>query len=132
MVTINYATNKKEVFSFRRIVSGGESGYLDARIKSPGTVEEVRARFYQGQQRSLKVRPIVLHKGNKTENLLTFADGTDPYLSGDNDYLTFPIVVTVDYDDTLRVYYDNTDNANDYTLSIDVIVDYYGGTDRVL
>jgi hypothetical protein len=125
--------NKKEVISFRKLIppSTTMAVYREV-VKADGTVEELRVRFYQGQQKSLQVTPHVNHKGNQFESLVNYADNTDQFLSGDNDYFVMPVVVSVEYLDYIEVYVTNTDATNAYTLSVDVIVDYYGGKNRVV
>lgn len=125
--------NKKEVVSFRVTVPKGSKNIIyKERVKADGTVEEVRVRFYRGQQLALQVVPYVNHKGRKHEQLLTFAGNTNGYLCGDDDYFVYPVVVPVEDNDYVSVMVTNTDAANDYTLSVDVVVDYYAGKNRII
>lgn len=129
---MSYSDNKVEVVSFRKVIAPSTEQTFVERIKSPGTIEQARVRFYPGQQKALQVQPYVIHKGQLREDLLTYSEGTDKYLSGDDDTFEFPCVVTVDYDDELHVYAKNTDATYSYTLVIDVVVDYYAGGNRVV
>jgi hypothetical protein len=122
----NRSGDKKEPISFIAIVPKGETLKFSERIKANGTIESLRIRFFTGQQKSLHVRPYIKHKGNKIEDLITYPDGTDQYVSGDDDYLDFPLVVAVENDDEIVVWAQNTDLADDYTLHVSVMVDYYG------
>jgi hypothetical protein len=127
-----YDTNKKEVISFRKVISPLEVITIKERIKAPGTVEELRVRFYRGQQLALEVLPYIEHKGRQIEELITFAEGTEGVLQGDDDYFVFPVVASVDYDDYIKVRVVNKDTTYSYTLSVDVVIDYYGGHRRVV
>jgi len=128
------STNKKEPIVFKAVIAPGETKKFSERIKGDGTIEQMKVRFFQGQQKSLLVRPYVLHKGNKIEDLITYPEGTDTYLSGDNDYLEFDLVVPVENDDQLVIWVQNVDpDALDpYTLNLSVMIDYYGGKSRVV
>jgi hypothetical protein len=128
----NYGTNSKETISFRQTVAAATTITLKERIKAPCTIESVRVRFYRGQQLALQVIPYILHKGNRRENVITFAEGARPYLSGDDDYFIYDVVFTADYDDYIYVQAINTDATNAYDVIVDVSVDYYAGMDRVL
>lgn len=105
---------------------------LKERVKDNGTIEGIRVRFYSGQQLALRVNPYIEHKGQKIENLLTYSEGSNPWLAGDDDPFEYPCVVTVEYDDYVKVWVQNTDAANDYDLVLDVIIDYYNGQNRVV
>lgn len=129
---MNYGTNKKEVISFRKTIAPNTTEILQERIKSDGTIEGVRIRFYSGQQLALRVNPYVEHKGRKYENLLTYAEGTSTFLSGDDDRFDYPTVLNVDYDDFLKVWVQNTDLVNAYDVVVDITIDYYGGQNRVV
>jgi hypothetical protein len=122
---------KKEVVAIRMNIPAGTTVTVLERIKAQGTVEELRVRFYPGQERELHVMPIVLHKGDQAEQLLTYPEGSENFLSGDDDSMIFPCVVAVDNDDHLKVTAQNTNITYDYTLCIDVVIDYYAGKNRV-
>lgn len=123
--------NKKEVISFRKTVAGGTSMVLKERIKDPGTVEGLRVRFYPGQEKALQVFPFVEHKGQRIESLITYAEETDRFLSGDDDYMEYAVVVPVDYDDYIKIDVKNA-SPYDYDVAVDVFVDYFGGQNRVI
>jgi hypothetical protein len=123
---------RKEVISIRQTIPANTVNMIiTERIKSPGTLEEIRVRFYPGVERDLHVYPSVQHKGNKTTQMLTFPQGTEQFLSGDDDYLILPVVLAVDNDDNIKIMVTNVNTTYDYTLSIDVVIDYYGGKNRV-
>lgn len=125
--------NRKEVISFRKTIPAGtQNMILQEMIKADGTVEKVAVRFYQGQQKALQVIPYIDHKGDQREDLITYPKNTDHYLSGDDDYLIYDVVSTVEYLDYASVMVTNTDPTYDYTLAVDITVDYYGGKDRVV
>lgn len=115
---------KKEPISFRYDIQPLGSVTIEERIKDTGYIEEFRIRFYPGQERALKVRPFVEHKGSRQEELVTYPSGTEPFFSGDDDYFVYPSFIGVEYDDMLKVYAENTSDLYVYTLVIDVIVNY--------
>lgn len=94
------------------------------RLKDSGSVQEVRIRFYPGCERSLQVRPYILHKAGRAEDFFTYPVKTEGYITGDDDYLIFPVTLDFDYDDELVIEFDNVGNYI-YTLSVDVVVSYY-------
>jgi hypothetical protein len=124
--------DKKESISFRKQIPASASDIVTERIKAPGTIERVKVKFYQGQQLALQVRPTVEHKGKQIEDLITYAQGTNKNLSGDNDYFEFDVVVSVDYDDEIKIFVTNTDATNNYDLTVDIEIDYFGGKNRVI
>lgn len=113
-------------------VQPGQTLKFSERIKGEGTIQSVKVRFFQGQQLSLHVRPYVLHKGNKIEDIVTYPEGTNQYLSGDDDYLVFDVVCPVENDDELYVWVHNTDPDDTYTLNVAVTIDYLGGKHRAV
>lgn len=114
---------KKEVVVFRKDVSGGETIILDERIKSNGRIVEVRVRFYDGSEGSFHVRPYVLHKGSLQENVVSYPDQGEQFISGNDDYFNFPVSVDVENDDQLKVWAENTSTFL-YTLVVDVVLVY--------
>lgn len=122
----------KEVISFRYDVLPNTMITLGERIKGDCTVDEIRIRFYQGQQLSLEVYPFIQHKGNMVESFFTYAGGSKQVISGENDYFVFPISIACEENDQVKVRIQNKDAVNTYTASIDVVVDYLGGTARAI
>lgn len=123
--------SKKEVIVSRKTVLSGTNDTIEERVKGEGTIEEVRIRFYSGEQLSLKINPYVEHKGEKNENLLTYPKGTDNFITGDDDPFVFPVCVPVSNDDIIKIFYENTGTAES-RLAVDIVVDYYAGRDRVV
>lgn len=119
---------KAEVMSFRQDIQPLQTLTLTERIKDTGEVSEIRIRFYPGQERSLQVRPFVQLFNSMSEDLFTWAGGsTEKFLSGDDDYLVFPVTANVVADDLIAVWVSNTDANYVYTLVCDVVISYYGG-----
>jgi hypothetical protein len=123
-----------ETISFRQTIppSNGTPTILQERLKAPCTVEKLRVRFYKGQQLALQVNAYIEHKGQRYENLITYAEGTRKYLSGDDDRYEYDVVLTADNDDYIKVWVLNTDPTNPYDVIVDVMVDYFGGKERVV
>lgn len=123
--------SKKQVIPFRKTIAAATKDKIIVPIESDCTVDEIRVRFYAGQQNDFHVDPYILTNADQRENLVEYADGTNAYLSGDDDYLVFPIGIAVVKNSNLIIAYDNQDAVNAYTLVIDVILDYAFGTRRV-
>lgn len=97
---------------------------IKERMKDNGTVQEVRIRFYPGVERTLQVAPYILHKTSRREELFTYPTGTEGWITGDDDYLVFPVSIDFEYDDELVVDYDNIGDYI-YTLAVDIVVNYF-------
>ncbi len=128
----NTIKNTKECISFRRLVPAGGQGTIRERIKANGTIEGFRINFHLGQELTFHVLCEVVHKGDKHESFITYAGETDNFLSGNDEIMEFPIVLSVENDDEVWISYVNTDLVNQRHLSVDVYIDYYGGSDRVV
>lgn len=118
---------KREILSFVKTIQPNTTEILKERIKDNGTVEEVRIRFYAGVERSLKVRPYVMHDNRKPEDIFTYPEGTDKYITGDDDYLDFPVSVDVELDDEMVIWVNNDNLSYPYTLAVFVVVSYAYG-----
>lgn len=118
---------KTEVLSYRVNVLPGQELELKERIKDNGRVSEIRIRFYPGQERQLRVRPFILHTNNRAENILTFVDTTETYLTGDNDYFVFPVSSELFLDDEFVVWTKNDNDLYVYTVVVDVVINYLEG-----
>jgi hypothetical protein len=116
---------KKEVIAVRKSVLPLEAGTIKERVKYDGFIEGINVRFYAGQESELKVLPIVMHKGGKTETFFTYPEGTEPTLSGEDDSFTYPLSIDIEYDDEIQVRYENQSSTYEYTLVVDIIVSYY-------
>jgi len=124
--------NKVETISFMKTILASSTDIISERIKSDGTVEKIRVNFYSGPQGDLHVKPMLLRKGNKREELITYPIGTNQYLSGDNEVIEMNVNVSVENDDQIRLEVENVDATNDYTLNVQIEIDYYGGQKRVV
>lgn len=126
--------NSKEVIYLKAQIQPGETKTITERIKADGTLENISVRFYQGQQLDLHVFPYIHRKGEKAgvESMLTFPEDCDQFLSGDDDYNNFPVIIPVYNDDEIKVRVENKDATNIYTLHIEFAIDYYAGAARVV
>jgi hypothetical protein len=115
---------KKEVVLFRKDIQPGVSEILSERIKSNGAVKSVKVRFYDGSEGSFHVNPYVLHKGSLQENVVSYPDGGEKYMSGNDDDFNFDVSIPIEIDDELKVYVNNTSSFV-YTLVCDIGVVYY-------
>lgn len=117
---------KKEVIVFKKTIQPLEEVRFEERIKDNGVIESLRVRFYTGVENSLQVIPYVDHKINRREDLLSYNEGGDKFISGNDDYFIYPLYIPVEYDDDLNVYVKNINATYPYTLSVDVIISYDG------
>jgi hypothetical protein len=125
-----HGQGKKEVVIFRYDLPAGKKVTLKERIKADCTLTEVRVRFYAGQEGSLHVRPYIMHKNQRPEEIFTFVDGGNNFLSGEDDSaVPYPVSVSAEYDDELVVEAENTSTFV-YTVFVDMIVDYDNGQYR--
>jgi hypothetical protein len=121
---------KAEVILFRYDADAGEAFTLKERMKADGVVTQVNIRFYAGAELALEVKPFLLHKGRRVEDVFTYPEYTKMAISGDDDFFQFPVSLTFELDDEFCVYFINTDTANTYTVCVDVFVNYEAGGDE--
>jgi hypothetical protein len=121
---------KSEVISFRYDCDPLEEFTLKERMKADGEVKQVNIRFYAGCELALQIKPYVLHKGRRSEDIFTYAQYTLGAITGDDDFFQFPVNLAFEYDDEFCVYFINTDIANTYTVCVDVFVNYDPGGDE--
>jgi len=123
--------NKQEPLLFKQNVPAGTILNLQERIKADGTIENIKVRFFAGQEMDLKVRPILIKKGDMYVDLIKYV-GEDKELSGDDDIYSFDTSISVENDDEVLVIAENKSVDFDYTLFCIVQIDYYGGKKRVV
>lgn len=123
--------NKREVVLIRKTVKPSETVEIRERIKSDGTLESMKIRFYAGEGLTLQVRPIVEKRGGQGVDIVTYPKGTDSYIIGDDDYLEYNPIIEVSNDEELVVYATNVGTV-DSKLVIDFEVDYFAGKKRVV
>lgn len=123
---------KQQAYSFRAVCPAGSTKKFEQIIPGAATVEKVRVHFYQGQQKALHIVPVVVHKSKERENIIDFPTGTDPYLSGDNEDLVYDVSIPVGNLDKLVVEANNTDPVNDYSIVVDIMLDFENGQKRAV
>ena len=123
--------DRKEVISFRKIISGESELDISERVKDYGTVENIKIKFYQGQQLALQIRPIILKAHGTPVDLISYAEETDEFLSGDDDYFIYDINIPVSIDNQIILKCKNLASF-DVNVVVDVTIDYLAGTKRVV
>jgi len=123
--------NKQEPLLFKQSVPKGTKLELRERIKADGTIENIKVRFFAGQEMDLKVKPMLIKKGDMYVDLINYV-GADKELSGDDDIFSFDTSLSVENDDEILIIAQNVNVDFDYTLFCIVQVDYYGGKKRVV
>lgn len=118
---------KKETITFRTSAATGTSGTITERVKARGVILSIQPRFYPGQENTLQIRPYVRHKVSRDEPLVTYPNGANQYLSGDDDAPVYAVSIAVENDDEIHVYYSNT-GAYTYTVACDVTIQYMEGS----
>lgn len=115
---------KKEIISIRKDIAPGTTVQFKERLKDNGALVNVNIRFYPGVENDLKVEPYILHKGNRREDIVTYVEGSNGNISGDDDVFNFPVYLEFKYDDEFVVEVENVSTLYSYTLVLDGIVEY--------
>jgi hypothetical protein len=121
---------KAEVISYRYEAAPTEIFTLKERMKADGIVTQVNIRFYAGCELDLEVKPFILHKGRRAEDIFTYAGNTNQSITGDDDFFQFPVSLAFEYDDEFCVWFSNNDTVNAYNVCVDVFVNYEPGGDE--
>lgn len=114
---------KKEIIAIRKDIAPGQKLSFKERLKDNGALVSVRIRFYPGVENDLKVHPYVLHKNNRLEDIVTYVEGANSFISGDDDTFEFPVYLEFKYDDEFVVDAENI-GVYTYTLVLDAVVEY--------
>lgn len=119
--------NASKSYVFRKAVPATTSGYLDSKLTAHGYVDNVRIRFAAGENGTLHLRPVVIIPQEIEIDLLSYADGGDRYVSGDDETIQSNVRYEVENDAVLRVYYENTgiSGSADSQLNVDIGVTYF-------
>lgn len=116
--------NVSRAVTFRKSIAPGNSGYIDAELSSHGFVKKVKVRFAAGENGTLHVRPTVVIPQDIPIDLMQYADGSDKYISGDDETFDSDIKIEIENHSILRVWYDNTGTGTSF-LNVDIMVEYY-------
>lgn len=126
---MNYETlkNVSKTYVFRKAIVAGESGYLDHELVAHGYVDSVRVRFAAGENGTLRIRPVVIIPQEIMIDLFAYAQGGDPYVSGDDETVASSVRYEIENNAILRVYYENTGVAGsaDSRINVDIGVTYF-------
>lgn len=114
------------------MIAAGAKNEFSHAIPYDGTLQSVHVRFYPGQQKSLQIQPQVKFKNEEWRSIISYAAGSDQYLSGDDDRLDYAIGFEVGSGDTIVIQVTNTDTVNAYSLVLDIEIDYLAGKKRVI
>lgn len=120
----------KESIVFNKVIAAGASEVLTERVKAAGTIEAVRITFAQGQRAELHVQPYIERKHNTEEPIITYPDGGQQYLAGDDIFLPFYVSRAVSLDDYVGIKVSNI-GTSELTLFAIIDIDYLGGQNRV-
>lgn len=118
---------KQEVIAFKKTIAPNTVETIKERVKADGFISSVSIRFYPGAENDLQVKPYIKHKGTHAiEDFFTYPEGTQKFISGDNDYFEYNVSLQVMYDDEIEVWVENKSTNYAYTLSVDVEINYTG------
>ena len=119
--------NAQKTYVFRKAIPAGGSGFMDVELVAHGHIDGVRVRFAAGESGTLHVRPVVVIPQEITIDLFVYADGSDRYISGDNETVESSVGCEVENHAVLRVFYENTGEAGsiDSQLNVDIGVTYF-------
>lgn len=134
----------RDSFRLAAPVSPGSTVNLTKRMQEAATVEGVRVRFYSGPRLDVRAEPYVevSHGPDRTDrvNLIDYADeANDPdadvaakdFIDGDDDDFQFDVSQPVDRDEVVGVEIENVNAEFTYNVTVDVVVDYAGGSSRM-
>lgn len=109
---------------FRKSIAPGDSGYMDAELVAHGFIKSLKVRFAAGENGTLHVRPTVIIPQGIPIDLLQYAQGSDKYISGDDETYTADVKIEIENHAVLRVWYDNTGTGTSF-LDVDIEVEYF-------
>ena len=122
--------NVSKCYTFRKTISPGTSGYLDAELTAHGVVKSIRIRFAAGENGTLHIRPTVVIPQDIPIDLISYAQGGDKYVSGDDENFQSDVKFEIENHAILRVWYDNTGVGNSF-LNVDIDVEYFSVVEAV-
>lgn len=114
--------NVSKSIVFRKNISAGDSGYIDAELHAHGFVKNVKIRFAAGENGTLHVRPQVIIPQDIPIDLFQYA--ADKFVSGDDETFANSVKVEIENHALIRIWYDNTGAGTSF-LNCDVEVEYY-------
>ena len=141
-----FSENNQTRDSFRLAapVSPDSTIKLTKKMEESATVEGVRVRFYSGPRLDVRAEPFVevSHGPDRADrvNLIDYADeAVDPdaevdakdFIDGDDDDFPFDVSQPVDEGEIVGVELQNLNTEFTYNVTVDVVVDYAGGTSRM-
>ena len=109
---------------FRKLVPAGDVGTLSTTLASNGFITGLTIRFAAGESGTLHIRPIVVHPGNITVDLLDYADNGDKYVSGDDETIKCDLRLEIERKSRIDIEYVNTGIATSF-INVDVEVTYF-------
>lgn len=121
--------HRREPIILQMQIPPASAGELDYEFRQHCTIERLYLRFYEGQQRQLRVRPMIWTPKEVLERLFEIdtLGLADDFLAGNNDVLDLWLVRPVRAYSHLRLEYENIDPAEPYTLYALLELDYRGG-----
>ncbi len=119
--------NASKTHIFRKAIPAGESGYLESKLVAHGYVDSVRIQFAAGENGTLKIRPVLIIPQEIMIDLFNYAEGGEPYVSGDDETVYNSVRYEIESEAVLRVYYENTAGAGtaDSRVNVDIGVTYF-------
>ncbi len=116
--------NVSQAVIFRKLVDGGSDGVLVKDLATHGVITGVTIRYAAGESGTLRIRPLVVHPGNITVDLLSYADNGDNYVSGDDETIKSDISIEIERKSQIQIEYENTGIEESF-VNVDVEVTYF-------
>lgn len=130
------STEQRDSFRFAGRCDPDSTETLTVEMQDDATVEDVGVRIYQGPRLDLQIFPFVevdsTGAGVDRKALINFPDDPEAkdYIDGNDDDFGFDVSRAVERDEKIGVEVENTDTEHAYDYTVDVIVDYEGGSSR--
>jgi hypothetical protein len=124
----------RESVRFSEDVAPDSSVTLTYEVPEDATVEQLRVRIYRGAELDLEVEPFIDRsrdtRREQREPLVTYR-GRE-FIVGDGDEFVFPLSLDVQEGEVLAVEVRNQDGTYSYDFSVDLELEYAGGTSRIV
>jgi hypothetical protein len=126
---MDFISGRQTTARFSTTVPPDTTRTLTKTIERDATAEQLMIRFYQGPELALEVKPT---RERQAESLPLIDLYGREVVVGDNDVFNFSVAEPLEEGDELAVEVTNTDSEYSYDVSVDIVIDYAGGTARAL
>jgi hypothetical protein len=128
----DYFEGRKRALAFSTTVPAGETEEETFELTNDATIEDLRVRFYPGQELSLQIQVYLLKKDQDKKIDLVEYPGDKKHLSGNDDYFEFDLSKKAKKGDKIVIKSENTDSQYAYDYKANMSVEEAGGLKRVI